>query len=137
MARRFASYLALMRLPNVFTAMADVAMGFLFVQATGSKWTPTPWDFATLATLIAASSLLYIAGMVLNDVFDVEIDRQERPERPIPSGRVSFDAARRLGWRLLFLGVALARARSSSPAICGPAWWPRCWPRPSCSTTPG
>ena len=28
----FRSYLELMRLPNVFTAMADVAMGFLFVQ---------------------------------------------------------------------------------------------------------
>jgi 4-hydroxybenzoate polyprenyltransferase len=103
----FRSYLQLMRLPNVFTAMADVAMGFLFVQAGGAKWTPKSWDFATLATLIAASSLLYIAGMVLNDVFDIELDRQERPERPLPSGRVSLDAARHLGWRLLILGVAL------------------------------
>jgi len=102
----FRSYLQLMRLPNVFTAMADVAMGFLFVQWGGTKWTPTPLDFATLATLIAASSLLYLAGMVLNDVFDLDIDRQERPERPIPSGRVSLDTARRLGWRLLVSGVA-------------------------------
>jgi 4-hydroxybenzoate polyprenyltransferase len=105
---RLGDYLRLMRLPNVFTAVADVAMGFLFVQATGAEWTPTAWGFATLATLIAASSALYIAGIVLNDVFDLEIDRIERPERPIPSGRVSFESARRLGWRLLFLGVALA-----------------------------
>jgi len=102
----FHSYLELMRLPNVFTAVADVAMGFLFVQWGGTQWTPAPWDFATLATLIAASSLLYTAGVALNDVFDLELDRQERPERPIPSGRVSLDAARRLGWRLLVLGVA-------------------------------
>jgi len=54
-----------------------------------------------------ASSLLYIAGMVLNDVFDLETDRQQRPERPLPSGRVSLTAARRLGWRLLVLGVLL------------------------------
>jgi 4-hydroxybenzoate polyprenyltransferase len=101
------NYLELMRAPNVFTAMADVTMGFLFVQAAGASWAPTAWDFATLATLIAASSSLYIAGMVLNDVFDLDIDSKERPERPIPSGRVSLDAARRLGWRLLFLGVAL------------------------------
>jgi 4-hydroxybenzoate polyprenyltransferase len=101
-------YVELIRLPNVFTAVADVAMGFLFVQATGTEWTPTPWDYATLGTLIAASAALYMAGIVLNDVFDLDIDRQERPERPIPSGRVPFDAARRLGWRLLFLGVALA-----------------------------
>jgi 4-hydroxybenzoate polyprenyltransferase len=98
-------YLQLMRLPAVFTAMADVTMGFLFVQLGGTQWSPTPWDLATLATLIVASSLLYVAGMVLNDVFDVEIDRRERPERPIPSGRVPLDSARRLGWRLLTLGV--------------------------------
>jgi len=103
----FHSYLQLMRLPAVFTAMADVAMGFLFVQWGGTQWRPTPSDFATLATLVAASSLLYLAGMVLNDVFDVEIDRRERPERPIPSGRIPLDAARRLGWRLLVLGVAV------------------------------
>ena len=26
--------------------------------------------------------------MVLNDVFDYDIDRAERPKRPLPSGRV-------------------------------------------------
>ena len=57
--------------------------------------------------LLAASSLLYISGVILNDVFDLEIDRQQRPERPLPSGRVSLAAARRLGWRLLVLGVLL------------------------------
>ena len=58
--------------------------------------------------------------MVLNDVFDVEIDRRERPERPIPSGRVSLDAARRLGWRLLVFGRGRrARGRCFSPAISG------------------
>ena len=101
------SYLQLMRLPAVFTAMADVTMGFLFVQQGGTEWKPAPGDFATLITLILASSLLYLAGMVLNDVFDVELDRRERPERPIPSGRISLDAARRLGWRLLTLGVVV------------------------------
>jgi 4-hydroxybenzoate polyprenyltransferase len=101
----FRDYLQLMRLPAVFTAMADVTMGFLFVQLGGTQWSPTPSDFATLATLVAASSLLYVAGMVLNDVFDVDIDCRERPERPIPSGRVPLDSARRLGWRLLTLGV--------------------------------
>jgi 4-hydroxybenzoate polyprenyltransferase len=45
--------------------------------------------------------------MVLNDVFDLRTDLLERPERPIPSGRVSPKAARRLGWNLLMLGVML------------------------------
>jgi 4-hydroxybenzoate polyprenyltransferase len=102
----FHDYLELMRIPNVFTAMADVTMGFLFAQAADWKWNATS-DGWTLVALLAASSLLYIAGMVLNDVFDVDIDRVERPERPIPSGRIPLDAARRLGWRLLFAGVVV------------------------------
>ena len=101
-ARR--GYLQLMRLPNVFTAMADVAMGFLFVQAPSWRWDAW-WDSWTLGLLLAATSLLYMAGVVLNDVFDLEIDRRERPERPLPSGRVSPAAASRLGWWLLVLGV--------------------------------
>jgi 4-hydroxybenzoate polyprenyltransferase len=48
--------------------------------------------------------------VVLNDVFDLEIDRRERPERPLPSGRVAPAAAGRLGWRLLVLGVLLGSA---------------------------
>jgi 4-hydroxybenzoate polyprenyltransferase len=101
-------YLELMRIPNVFTAMADVTMGFLFVQSTDWRW--SVWDSWTLAALAAASCLLYMAGMVLNDVFDADLDSRQRPERPIPSGRVPLDSARRLGWRLLIAGVATGTA---------------------------
>ena len=45
----------------------------------------------TIGLLAAASALLYSAGMVLNDVFDVELDRQEQPYRPLPSGRIPLD----------------------------------------------
>jgi 4-hydroxybenzoate polyprenyltransferase len=96
-------YLALMRLPNVFTAMADVAMGFLLVHPR-----PTDLDLWALALLLAASSLLYIAGVVFNDVFDIEIDRIERPNRPLPSGRVSLRGASKFGWKALLLGVLSA-----------------------------
>jgi 4-hydroxybenzoate polyprenyltransferase len=93
------AWLRLMRLPNVFTAIADVAMGYLFVH--GSPVAP-----AKLAVLIGASALLYTAGMVLNDVFDIEIDRKERPFRPLPSGRISLGVARAFGFTLLLLGIA-------------------------------
>ena len=93
----------MVRLPNVFTAMADVAMGFLLVRTIGG-----PADLWTLGLLIAASSALYISGIVLNDVFDFKTDVQHRPRRPIPSGRVPLAVARWLGWELLILGVAAA-----------------------------
>lgn len=93
------AWLRLTRLPNVFTAVADVAMGYLFVHGTFAA----P---AKLAGLIAASALLYTAGMVLNDVFDIEVDRKERPFRPLPSGKISLGVARAFGFTLLGLGIA-------------------------------
>ena len=94
------SYLELLRLPNVFTAVADVAMGFFFVQAAwalnNDVQPPSllPIGMTTVSLLIAASAALYLAGMVLNDVFDIELDREEQPYRPLPSGRISLAAAR-------------------------------------------
>ncbi len=95
---RLLDYLRLFRAPNVFTALSDVMCGFLIVQRSLEPL----WQFALLASV---STLLYTAGMVLNDVFDVEIDRHERPQRPLPSGRISLDWARWLGFEMLVLGV--------------------------------
>ena len=46
--------------------------------------------------------------MVFNDVFDRQIDAQERPGRPIPSGRVSLMWAIRLGIVLMLTGIGAA-----------------------------
>jgi len=99
------AWLRLMRLPNVFTALADVAMGFAFARDWSQPFGPS--DGILLACLAAASALLYTAGMVLNDVFDYEVDRQERPFRPLPSGRISLGKARVLGFGMLLVGMGL------------------------------
>ena len=99
-ASKLLSYLQLFRAPNVFTAAADVAMGVAFVNSSIEPWIP-------IACLLGASCLLYTAGMVLNDVFDVEADARERPDRPIPSGQVSLAWARWLGFEFLVVGVVL------------------------------
>ncbi len=120
-------WLELLRLPNIFTAVADVTMGFLVVQVAAEgdvTWQMQPAEAATLLLLVAASSLLYAAGVVLNDVLDIDLDRQQRPERPIPSGRVSLRAARRAGWLLLAFGAALTwiaafRAGHVRPGLIG------------------
>jgi hypothetical protein len=95
------AYLQLLRLPNVFTAMADVAMGYLLTHSSFAPW-------PRFAQLLAASSALYLAGMVLNDVCDIERDTIERPHRPIPSGRVSRLFAARLSWLLFTVGLLAA-----------------------------
>ena len=91
------AYVELLRPANVVTAIADVLAGFAIA---GLRHPDTlPW-------LILSSCCLYAGGVVLNDVFDRDLDRIERPERPIPSGRVSTPRAAALGGGLLAAGVA-------------------------------
>jgi geranylgeranylglycerol-phosphate geranylgeranyltransferase len=47
-------------------------------------------------------------SMVVNDVFDLDVDRVNRPERPIPSGKVSVGEATTLSYGALGLGLACA-----------------------------
>ncbi len=92
-------YLRLFRISNLFTAFADITMGYLVAHATLQPAAP-------FVCLLLASGLLYTAGMVLNDVFDADWDREHRPERPIPSGRISRSRAASIGFGLLIGGVA-------------------------------
>ncbi len=101
MTRSLIPLLQLIRLPNVLTAAADSLAGWLL--GGGSLGEVGRW-----APLAVASMVLYAAGMALNDVFDAEIDRQERPGRPIPSGRVSRSFAGGLGAIGLVVGPLVA-----------------------------
>jgi 4-hydroxybenzoate polyprenyltransferase len=73
-----------------------------------------------LPWLLLGSCCLYAGGVVLNDVFDRDLDRIERPERPIPSGRVSARGAATLGGGLLVGGIAasmMATAAAGAMAL--------------------
>ena len=83
----------LVRLPNVFTAFADIALG---ACAAGY-----PLDRpGVFALLLLASGCLYLSGMVWNDWFDRHEDAKARPFRPIPSGRISE-------WKAFWAATAL------------------------------
>lgn len=96
------TYFQLMRFPAVFTAMADILLGFLLNHRS------LQGEEAKFALLLLSSATLYLSGMVFNDVFDRAIDAVERPKRPIPSGRVSVRSASLLGAVLMATGVAAA-----------------------------
>ncbi|MEM8666870.1 MAG: UbiA family prenyltransferase [Planctomycetota bacterium] len=108
----------LVRLPNVFTIIADVGAAYL-MMAGGPKHLPS------FAFVICCGIALYWAGMILNDVFDVERDRQERPGRPIPAGQIALSQAVTAGWMLLLIGVLLSVAVGFlSPGVEGFFWQP-------------
>lgn len=93
----------LLRVPNLFTAAADVLAGFLFVGAGREQ-------LGALLPLLAASICLYAGGVVMNDVCDAAKDAIERPGRPIPSGAISRRRAAWLGAILLGTGAGLCVA---------------------------
>jgi 4-hydroxybenzoate polyprenyltransferase len=91
-------YLDLCRVSNLPTVWTNV-LAALVVSGAGFKWP----DYLILSFSL---SLFYMGGMCLNDLCDVQIDRNRKPFRPIPSNRVSIPRVR-LFTGFLF-GIALA-----------------------------
>ncbi|MFD6179025.1 MULTISPECIES: SCO3242 family prenyltransferase [unclassified Isoptericola] len=67
--------------------------------------------------LPTASACLYLGGMALNDYADRDLDAIERPERPIPSGRVTPRQALGTGAALTGAGVTLAALGGGRKAL--------------------
>ena len=90
-------YFQLVRFPGIFTAFTNVLLGYSVVQGD---------DFGLylLGPLLAISGCLFLAGMSLNDYFDYKIDKKERPQRPIPSGKIPPKNALFIG--IIFLIIA-------------------------------
>jgi 4-hydroxybenzoate polyprenyltransferase len=93
-------YLQLTRPANLVTAITDILAGMAIAQFTFSSFSP--------ALLVVSTLGLYGGGVVMNDVFDAKLDSIERPERPIPSGKVPLSSATVLGISLLLLGILAA-----------------------------
>src|SRR5690606_33223665 len=89
-------------------AAADIISGAAIAGIYAAGWSLPQEQIADLLLLILASVCMYAGGVVLNDVFDLKIDKEERPERPIPSGVVPLKTASFLGGGLLALGTLLA-----------------------------
>ncbi|MHC5858986.1 UbiA-like protein EboC [Nostoc sp.] len=106
-------YLELMRPANIVTAWADILVGFA-ASGSGIIFTKLINGEASFAVLIPlgwlllATTGLYGGGIVFNDVFDAELDAKERPNRAIPSGRVSRQNATLLGSILFAIGIIAA-----------------------------
>lgn len=107
--------LVLGRVSNLPTVWSNVLAG---VALAGGSAAPAPLLLALLAL-----SLAYIAGMYLNDAFDAGIDARERPERPIPAGRVRRGTVLAAGWAML-AGMPLLLAAAGAVSGAARGFWP-------------
>jgi len=65
---------------------------------------------APIYLAIAAGFLITAGGNTLNDYFDYEIDKVNRPDRPIPSGRISRSDAMMLSSVLFLVGLGISKS---------------------------
>lgn len=100
--------LVLGRVSNLPTVWSNVLAGW-WLGSGGNYW--------KLPFLFLGLSLLYTAGMFLNDAFDQDFDRQRRGERPIPSGKISPSLVWRYGFAQLGTGVLLLLACGKVAAV--------------------
>lgn len=105
--RPWRAWLEVLRVPNLPTVPGDPLVGALLAMADRGWNEPLPWAAA------GASLCLYAAGLIDNDLADLDEDRRDRPGRPLPSGAVSARHASAARLALLLAGLALA-------AVCSP-----------------
>ncbi|WP_257658066.1 UbiA-like protein EboC [Parapedobacter lycopersici] len=108
---KWRAYLTLMRPANVVTAISDVMAGTAVSALYFAGWNGQ-LDLQALLLLVVSTIGLYGGGVIFNDIFDARLDAVERPERPIPSGRVPLNRAMIFGTAWFAVGVFSAAAVS-------------------------
>ncbi len=100
-AGRLRGWLELVRPPNLFTVPGDVLAGAALAGIDAR-------NELLLLPAVVASLLLYVSGLILNDYADRHVDARERPERPIPSGRVLATHACAVSLTLMCAAIAVS-----------------------------
>jgi geranylgeranylglycerol-phosphate geranylgeranyltransferase len=98
---RIRRFLQLLRIHNV----AGAAIGDIMGYVVFTSWHVRPFSLVLSVIVVA---LVAAAGYVINDVFDVEIDKVNKPNRPLPSGDVSIREAKILAMAFFVVGVIAA-----------------------------
>ena len=106
--------LLLGRVSNLPTVWSNCLAAWLLA---GGALVESP-DVQRFVWLIVGATLLFLAGMFLNDAFDVQFDREHRPERPIPSGAISVKSVWVLGIGQLLLGLGCLVCLNTLATLC-------------------
>ncbi len=96
-------WLRLLRVPNLLTVPGDPVAGYLL--AAGAAGVVLSWN---LLFAVGASLCLYCFGLILNDMVDLKVDLEERPDRPLPAGEISFNSARGAAVAFVLTGLNLS-----------------------------
>lgn len=107
------AHLSLARISNTPTVVSNVLAGAALATSLTFGW--------PIVALCLTTALFYTAGMYLNDILDVEIDRQQRPDRPIPSGAVPLPIAWGITAAMVAIGLGLVATTSPRALVAAVA----------------
>ena len=110
----FIALLLLGRASNLPTVWSNCLAAWLLAGGSFSE----AEEIKRFAWLNAGATFLYLAGMFLNDAFDVKFDREHRAERPIPRGAISANAVWVLGIAQMILGLVCVVWINTTAALC-------------------
>ena len=96
--------LIIMRPINCIMGTLTVIIGILNTR------TGIPINILLINLVLGILTYYFIAGsgMIINDIYDIEIDKINRPDRPIPSGAVSLKQAKILFILTFGIGVIIS-----------------------------
>lgn len=105
---RLPAYLSILRPHNMLASAFAVVAGNVIAHGNGGR---ELFVTAVLAALVTGT------GNILNDCFDLEVDRINKPGRPLPSGRITPRAA--VAWYMMLSVVVTAAASTLLPRNVG------------------
>ncbi len=111
----FRAILDMARAGNLPSVASNVIAALVLSSATGAVWP----SGGLLVQALVAGFLLYAGGATLNDVADADFDRKHRPERAIPTGVFSRNAALAVGAIEMAIGVAILWRAGAAPWALG------------------
>jgi geranylgeranylglycerol-phosphate geranylgeranyltransferase len=75
------------------------------------------WTLLELGAILVLTAFTYIciaaAGNVINDIYDLEVDKINRPHRPLPSGQITINQAK--AWTVILIIIGLAFSALTIP----------------------
>ncbi len=100
---------ALVRLARPFTLLAP-ALGMIAVALAalgwGGRFELSAWSVRAIVLGMLGAAILNIASNAVNQIYDIEVDRINKPERPLPAGHLSIAHA----WVVTVVGYLAALA---------------------------
>lgn len=110
--RQIIGVIQLVRPVNLILAVAGVAVGASLSAGPGEAF--SSGNVASVVVAMLSALAIGSAANAVNDLYDVDIDRINRPDRPIPSGIVDPRVARTVWWSGAVAGLGLSLPLSAA-----------------------